>query len=259
MAGWPGRKPVVANCAISRGMSRIVGRRAMGDVVGIVVDSLMLSSIYILVSLGFALVLSIIGILNFVHGALYMIGGYVCYWFSTACGLNQWLALLLTAIVLAGVGLFLERFCFRPFLKNENRTIITAIGLILVLETTINISAGGVTRSTSGFVPGMLKTGVLIVSAERVSTLVISGLLLVAVTLFIGKTKSGQQMLAVSQGQEGAEGFLSWERVMEGERALEFSYQVLVPDEKTEICPHLSPKDIQSGRFRNGVTQELDG
>lgn len=176
----------------------------MEGVIGAIIDALMLSSIYILVSLGFALVLSIIGILNFAHGALYMIGGYVCYWLSTQFGLNQWLSLFLAAMILALTGLFLERFCFRPFAGDPNRTIIMAIALILILETTINILAGGTTRTISPFVTGILKTGAVSVSLERVATMIIGAALLLVLSLFIGKTNAGQQMLAVSQDPEGA-------------------------------------------------------
>jgi branched-chain amino acid transport system permease protein len=176
----------------------------MEGLVGTIVDALMLSSIYILVSLGFALVLSIIGILNFAHGALYMIGGYVCYWLSVQCGLNQWLSLLLSALTLGLIGLFLERFCFRPFAGDPNRTIIMAVALILILETTANVLAGGVTRTIPSFVPGMLKAGAISVSLERAVTMVIGGVLLLILSLFIGKTNTGQQMLAVSQDAEGA-------------------------------------------------------
>jgi branched-chain amino acid transport system permease protein len=176
----------------------------MEGVVGAAVDALMLSAIYILVSLGFALVLSIIGILNFAHGALYMLGGYICYWLSTQAGVNQWVSVLLTAIILGLVGLFLEKFCFRPFSGDGNRTIIMAIAIILVLETTINILSGGIIRTLQPFVPGVLKAGAISVSAQRVATFIIDGVLLLVLTLFIGKTKTGQQMLAVSQDSEGA-------------------------------------------------------
>ena len=176
----------------------------MEGVVGTVVDVFMLSAIYILVSLGFALVLSIIGILNFAHGALYMLGGYICYWLSTQAGVNQWASLLLTAIILGLVGLFLERFCFRPFGGDANLTVIMAIAIILILETALTILAGGIIRALEPFVPGVLKAGAISVSAQRVVTLVIGGVLLLVLTLFIGKTKTGQQMLAVSQDSEGA-------------------------------------------------------
>jgi branched-chain amino acid transport system permease protein len=110
----------------------------------------------------------------------------------------------LTAIILGIVGLFLEKFCFRPFVGDVNRTIIMAIALILILETTMNVLAGGITRTISPFVSGILKAGAISVSVERVTALVTGGVLLLVLTLFIGRTKAGQQMLAVSQDAEGA-------------------------------------------------------
>jgi branched-chain amino acid transport system permease protein len=176
----------------------------MESVIGTVVDSLMLSAIYILISLGFALVLSIIGILNFAHGALYMVGGYTCYWFSTQCGLNPWLSMLLSAAILSLVGLFLERFSFRPLGSDPNRTIIMALAVALILETTMNILAGGVTRTTPPFVTGVLRSGDISLPFERLVAMIVGGVLLLFLTLFISKTKPGQQMLAVSQDPEGA-------------------------------------------------------
>lgn len=169
-----------------------------------IVNVLMLSSMYILVALGFALVLSIMGVLNFAHGALYMISGYVCYEFATQFGINPWLALLLTTVVLSIFGLFLEKFCFRPFFGDINRTIIMSIVIALVLETTVNILVGDKTRSVPDFASGMLKAGPVLVSYERLITLIIGGILLFFITLFISRTKAGQQMLAVAQDPEGA-------------------------------------------------------
>ena len=75
-------------------------------------DVLVLSSMYILVALGFALHLSIMGLLNFAHGAIYMVGGYICYQLAVEIGLNQWFSLLLSTAIVASFGLFLEKFCF---------------------------------------------------------------------------------------------------------------------------------------------------
>jgi branched-chain amino acid transport system permease protein len=176
----------------------------MEAVVETVVNVLMLSSMYILVALGFALVLSIMGVLNFAHGALYMIGGYVCYQFATQFGINQWLSLVLAAVVLALFGLLLEKFCFRPFFGDINRTIIMSIVIALVLETTVNITVGDKVSSLPDFASGMLKAGPVLVSWERVVTMIVGGILLLFVTLFISRTKVGQQMLAVAQDPEGA-------------------------------------------------------
>ena len=58
-----------------------------------VVNMFVLSSMYILMALGFALLFSIMGILNFAHGAIYMVGGYICYQFAGEYGLSPWTSL----------------------------------------------------------------------------------------------------------------------------------------------------------------------
>ena len=176
----------------------------MEQLISAFTNGLVSSSMYILVALGFALVLSIMGIFNFAHGAIYMVGGYVCYYFSEIAGLNQWVSLILSALVMGCFGIFLEKFCFRRFFGDANKIIIMAIALILILETTVNILLGGSTRSLPSFVPGVITVGTATVSAERVAAFAIGAGLLCCMTLLIRKTKIGQQMLAVAQEPEGA-------------------------------------------------------
>jgi branched-subunit amino acid ABC-type transport system permease component len=79
-----------------------------------------------------------------------------------------------------------------------------SIALILILETTANWFAGAGTRTIPSFAHGILKSGAISVSVERMATLIVGGVLLAVLTLFIGKTKTGKQMLAVAQNPEGA-------------------------------------------------------
>jgi branched-chain amino acid transport system permease protein len=176
----------------------------METIIKIIINALLLSSMYILAASGFALVLSIMGVLNFAHGALYMVGGYVCYQLAIEYGLNQWLSLILAAGIMAFFGLFLERFCFRPFYGDFFSSVIVSIALIFILQTSINLTVGVHVRSLPAFVPGMFKAGGIAVSMERLVTAAIGVGLLFGLTLFIRKTRTGQQMLAVAQNAEGA-------------------------------------------------------
>jgi len=169
-----------------------------------IINVLVLSSMYILVALGFAFLFSIMGILNFAHGAIYMVSGYICYQLAVEWGLNQWLSLLLTVILVGAFGLFLEKYCFRPFFGNLNRTIVVCIAIIIILETTVNVTVGTLVRSLPAFVPGILRAGLISVSAEKLVTLMMGGSLLAAMVWFIRRTKLGQQMQAISQDVEGA-------------------------------------------------------
>ena len=176
----------------------------MGTIVEIIINAVLLSSMYILAASGFALVLSIMGVLNFAHGALYMVGGYVCYQLAIELGLNPWLSLILAAGIMALFGLFLERLCFRPFYGDFFSSVIMSIALIFILQTSINLTVGVHVRSLPAFVPGILRFGGISVSLERLFTAAMGVSLLTALMLFIRWSKTGQQMLAVAQDAEGA-------------------------------------------------------
>jgi branched-chain amino acid transport system permease protein len=176
----------------------------MSTLITCTVNGLVLSSIYILVALGFGLQLSIMGIFNFAHGAVYMIGAYVTYGLSVGLGLNPWVSLLLSVILVGASGLFLEKFCFRPFQSKPTKMIVIAIAVTLILQTAVEVTLGGVTRALPAFVPGIFKAGFISVDAERILTFGIGAVLLASMTYLIQKTKIGQQMLAVAQDAEGA-------------------------------------------------------
>ena len=99
-----------------------------------VVNMLVLSSMYIAVALGFAFLFNIMGIMNFAHGAIYMVAGYICYQFSVEFGVNVLLSFVLSVCIVAAFGVFLEKFCFRPFFGDLNRTMVVCIGIIILLR-----------------------------------------------------------------------------------------------------------------------------
>lgn len=168
------------------------------------INALMLSSMYILMALGFALLLSIMGVVNFAHSVIYMAGGYICYQFAVVFGFNQWLSLVAATLIMAFLGLFLERFCFRPFFGDPDRTIVIALALIVLLESSVNILVGSYVRSLPSFAPGVLRWRGVSLSVERLVTFIIGAVLMFALILFIRKSRIGQQMLAVAQESVGA-------------------------------------------------------
>jgi branched-chain amino acid transport system permease protein len=119
-------------------------------------------------------------------------------------GMNQWVSLLLSATIVGLFGLFLERFCLRPFFGDVNRTIVISLALIVILESSVNVAVGSYVRSLPSFAPGVIRGGGVSLSVERLVTFIIGALLMLALILFIQKTKIGQQMLAISQDPDGA-------------------------------------------------------
>ncbi len=168
------------------------------------VNVLMLSSIYVLATLGFALVFSVMRIMNFAHGAVYMAGGYVCYYFWVVFGLNPWVSLALTLLVTALFGLFIERFCFRPFQLDFEKAIVMAVALVIILQTAANLTVGPTVKGLPPLLTNIFKVGSVMLKADRVVVLVICILLLAALTIFIQKSKIGQAMLAIAQDRDAA-------------------------------------------------------
>lgn len=176
----------------------------MGLLAGTIVNVLMLSSVYILVALGFAFLFSMLRILNLAHGAIYMAGGYIGLIFITMLHLNPWIAVICSAAIVGALGLFIEKFCFRPFWGDFNRTIMIGVVIIIVLETTVNIIAGTQTLGLPPFMQGSSRIGPISIGNQRLVIFAISTILLLITLWFAYKTRLGQQMMAISQNMQGA-------------------------------------------------------
>jgi branched-chain amino acid transport system permease protein len=165
---------------------------------------LILASMYILVALGFAFLFNMLRILNLAHGAIYMVGGYIGLSLIMILGFNQWIALLLTTLIIAAFGIFLEKFSFRPFVGDFNRIVMVCVAIAVVLQTAVNIIAGTKTLALPPFVEGVLRAGTFSVSYERMVTFAIGAALLGLAIWFVNRTRWGQQMQAIAQDIEGA-------------------------------------------------------
>jgi len=173
-------------------------------IVGTVTNMLISSSMFILVALGLAFIFNMMGILNLAHGTIYMIGGYVTYAFAVWVGLNSWAALLVSTAIFGLFGVFLEKFCFRPFVGNFDAAVLVCVGITVVLQNIVNNMLGTQVMAVPHFVRGIFKAGLVSVSYERMLTFAIGGVLTAVVILFVRGTALGQRMQAITQNREAA-------------------------------------------------------
>ncbi len=167
-------------------------------------NGLVMGWIYVLVALGLTIVFSIMRIVQFAHGEIYMLGAYCTYWIAVVLGLNVFVALLLAALVMGLVGVILEKLLFRRFRGQIEGSIIVAIGLILLMQTIAAIGFGTQDKWIPTTIPGVLNIWNIKIPWERALS-VIAGIILVLVLfLFIRRTKMGQAMIATSQDIEAA-------------------------------------------------------
>lgn len=176
----------------------------MGLIPNIVVNTLVLASMYILASLGFAFIFNMLGSVNLAHGAFYMLAAYITYYLCAKAGMNNWLAMLLSAIILAALGVLMERFVFRPFQKEFDRVVMVSVAIMTMLQQLAVQVSGSQTISIPAYGNGSINLGFMLLSYEKLITFAV-GLVLLIITLFmVYRTKLGMQMEAISQDRMGA-------------------------------------------------------
>lgn len=163
-----------------------------------------LAAVYILMALGFAFILNLLGIFNLAHGAVYMVAAYVCYLLVTNLGLSGWIALPVTVIAVAIAGVLVERFLFRPFKGDFDLTTMICIFMSTVMATAFNLRMGTKQISIPSFIPGTTGVAPYLVQKDRIFVVVVSIVILTVVMLFVKYSKWGAQMQAITQNREGA-------------------------------------------------------
>ncbi|MFH1625341.1 MAG: branched-chain amino acid ABC transporter permease [Pseudomonadota bacterium] len=157
-----------------------------------------------LVALGLTLVFGILHIINLAHGELYMMGAYCVWWLSERMGVNYWLAIVVAMIIIAFVGVLMERHIFRPFRGILIPSLVVSIGLMLFLQSSILLSTGMGEKVIEPVFHGHLTLLGVSLSFERVMIGVIAIVLVAGVLLFLKYARTGQAIRAVAQNAEAA-------------------------------------------------------
>lgn len=176
----------------------------MNVIPNVAVNTLVLASMYILASLGFAFIFNMLGSVNLAHGAFYMTAAYITYYLCSRLGMNNWLAMLISTVVLALVGILMERFCFRPFQKEFDRVVMVSVAIMTMLQQLAVQISGSQTISIPAYASGSVDVGFLVITGEKLVTFAVGAVLLVATLFMVYRTKLGVQMEALSQDRMGA-------------------------------------------------------
>ena len=175
-----------------------------------IINGLVLGSMYALVALGYTMVYGIIGLINFAHGDVLMVGALVSWTFVTAvsgAGMPGWLMLLLSVplaiLVCCTLNFSIEKVAYRP-LRNAPRLapLITAIGMSLLLQTLAMI----IWKPNPKPYPQLLPVEVFflwedgpVITLTQVLILVITAVVLTGLLWLVNKTKLGRAMRATAE------------------------------------------------------------
>jgi branched-chain amino acid transport system permease protein len=169
-------------------------------------SGLLNGGIYALVSVGLTLIFGVLGIINFAHGSLMMVGMYISYWLFTLYGLDPYLSLVCSALALFVIGLVIEKLLVSQVLDApEHNQLLLTLGIALFVENLAlflwSPNPRTVTVPYLDFAP--MVSGVMI-SPPRVIAFLVSVVLTALLYLFLHKTNVGKAIRAVSQEREGA-------------------------------------------------------
>jgi len=172
-------------------------------------NGISLGSVYAIIALGYSMVYGIAKMLNFAHGDVIMIGAYMSF-----CAIQYWnlppvLAILLAIVVCTALGIVIERMAYKPLRKATSLSVlITAIGVSWFLQNIALLIWGANPKSYQSLVSfGALSLfdGQLHITSESIITIAANIIIMIALTLFTGKTKMGKAMRAVSEDKGAAE------------------------------------------------------
>jgi branched-chain amino acid transport system permease protein len=175
-----------------------------------IINGLVLGSMYALVALGYTMVYGIIGLINFAHGDVLMVGALTSWTIiglmvDSATGMPGWLILLLATViamvVCAVLNFSIEKLAYRP-LRNSPRLapLITAIGMSILLQTLAMI----IWKPNPKAYPSMLsrepiELGGAVISVTQITILAVTAIVLALLMWIVNKTNLGRAMRATAE------------------------------------------------------------
>ena len=171
------------------------------------INGLNLGSIYALMALGYTMVYGIAKMLNFAHGDIIMVGAYTL---SVAVATPKFppaLAIAVSMAVCSLLGIAVEKIAYKPLRNASPLTVlITAIGVSYFLQSLALLIFGSNQRRVESVITMKpITIGGIELTGESAVTIGVTVIIMVLLTLFINKTKTGKAMLAVSEDKGAAQ------------------------------------------------------
>ena len=174
-------------------------------------SALMMGSQYALIAIGYTMVYGIVRLINFAHGDIFMVGSFATYYLLALLSIPWWVAMVLSMLLTGLVGVLVERLAYRPLRQAPRASLlITAIAVSLFLENLGNVVFGAQSKAfvvESSLVAHREWTFMgepIYYQSLIVAVPLIAALLVVGLTLFLGRTRLGAAIRATSQDPEMA-------------------------------------------------------
>lgn len=173
------------------------------------INGISIGSVYAIIALGYTMVYGIAKMLNFAHGDVIMVGAYISFSVTTYLGLPAFVGVLAAMAVCTVLGIVIEGLAYKPLRGAPSLAVlITAIGVSYFLQNAAQLLWGSAPKTYTSiitFAPFKLFDGQLTITGEVIVTILASVIIMVALTLFTGKTRTGKAMRAVSEDRAAAQ------------------------------------------------------
>ncbi len=174
----------------------------------IVVNGLYLGAQYALIALGLTLIFSLMNVMNFAHGQMYVLGGFVTYTVVSQFNIPFFFALIISGGTLAIIGALIEKYLFRPVIKKSKRdesTMLLAAGIGFFLDAVILLVFGEKQRGVPKIIDGVFNWDFkIIMPYDRIVIGAIAMAMIVAFMLIMHYSKAGRAMRALAQDKVAA-------------------------------------------------------
>lgn len=169
------------------------------------IGGLGLGSVYAIIALGYSMVYGIAKMLNFAHGDVIMVGAFVAYFALSSFGLPTIVALILSVVACTVLGIVVEKLAYKPLRGASSLSVlITAIGVSYFLQNAAMLMWGTDTKIFPTILEGTLTFGELSIPYLTLLTILSCIVIMVVLTMFINKTKTGRAMRACSEDKGAA-------------------------------------------------------
>ena len=173
------------------------------------INGISIGSVYAIIALGYTMVYGIAKMLNFAHGDVIMVGAYISFCVTNYLGLPAVVSVVVSMAVCTLLGILIEGLAYKPLRGTPSLAVlITAIGVSYFLQNAAQLIWSSAPKNFTSIVkmdPISLANGDLIITGEVLVTVFVSALVMIGLTLFTGKTRTGNAMRAVSEDRDAAQ------------------------------------------------------
>ena len=173
------------------------------------INGISIGAVYAIIALGYTMVYGIAKMLNFAHGDVIMVGAYISFCVTNYLGLPAIVSILAAMVVCTVLGIVIEGLAYKPLRGTSSLAVlITAIGVSYFLQNAAQLIWTSNSKNFTSVVtmePIRLFDGQLLITGEVLLTISVSVLVMIGLTLFTGKTRTGKAMRAVAEDRAAAQ------------------------------------------------------